>query len=51
MKGRGDDAYLVLRNMQHAYLERLQTALLHWDVHLGARDICRKQQQKDDEQA
>ena len=51
MKGRGDDAYLVLRTMQHAYLERLQTALLHWDVHLGARDICRKQQQKDDEQA
>jgi hypothetical protein len=51
MKGRGDDAYLVLRNMQRANLERLQTALLHLDLHLGACGIYRKQQQKHDEQA
>jgi hypothetical protein len=51
MKGPADDAYLVLRNMQRAYLQRLQTALLHRNLHLGACAIYRKQQQKHDEQA
>ena len=52
MKGRGDDAYLVLRNIrQCTYLERFQTALLRLNLHLGASGICRKQQQKHDEEA